>query len=600
MLKPQETQENQVSSPYQLDLIKKARKVKPKKQAKINQLPEDNLLNLAFNKDSNKNIHLPSIKSVSPKETSAITSKEKHKTEIELKEIISLPLIIGNNSNNNIIQDIGNKTPAVEEDNENVSSNSFYKNKPISNNVDDEDNEGSNYYVQKEEIFDNNNLFNDDDSPEIKPFEDDENMINKQNLNVYENKTHLEMIINHKNYLLENNRDMVNNAEQLMDIEMKDCDNENKLQEDNNVIVDNNKVVIPLNAFMNLNNNTFLNQFNEDSNMLREEKDNVVLNTSSKIKQKNKIVDDDYLDKQYEDNDEVKYDNEKKNNEMENNKANKDSPLVKVEGTKIKLPLKLDSLKGFSKREKNKMNNKITPTSHSYRKHKERKMSTGSNKLLQSKHHSTNTNHVSSNNTIRNKNYSVKNNNNSQLMTNNNDSLKTMANHQLLDEFNQEPPLIHEIKKKEYDIVCISMLESLLNKMKTKHNNATNESSSSSSFTKSFDDINKILTQLNTSDPSKRVKHITEKSMKILSILFDLLENEKKRESYLYDILQIIDVIQTFQHKTKINYGQKIPQWFKLIKLCFKYISSLFRIKSYSMNQIKELINQNDSDNKVR
>ena len=104
------------------------------------------------------------------------------------------------------------------------------------------------------------------------------------------------------------------------------------------------------------------------------------------------------------------------------------------------------------------------------------------------------------------------------------------------------------IKKKEYDLVCLSMLE---------------------------------------------------KCIKIISILCDIFEDDKKKELYVSDVIQVLDVLGTFYQKAKGDFAS-IPFWFKMFKLTHKYVYSLFSLRSISHSQLREMINMESSENKMK
>ena len=104
------------------------------------------------------------------------------------------------------------------------------------------------------------------------------------------------------------------------------------------------------------------------------------------------------------------------------------------------------------------------------------------------------------------------------------------------------------IKKKEYDLVCLSMLE---------------------------------------------------KCIKIISILCNIFEDDKKKELYVSDVIQVLDVVGTFYQKAKGDFAS-IPFWFKMFKLTHKYVYSLFSLRSISHSQLREMINMESSENKMK
>lgn len=163
----------------------------------------------------------------------------------------------------------------------------------------------------------------------------------------------------------------------------------------------------------------------------------------------------------------------------------------------------------------------------------------------------------------------------------------------------QRPPLnLKEndsgIKKKEYDLVCLSMIENLTTKIKTRYQPSPN-----SSILKEFNEIQKLLIISSEIQKDKRIHIVTERCIKIISILCNIFEDDKKKELYVNDVIQVLDVVGTFYHKAKGDFTT-IPYWFKMFKLAHKYVYSLFTLKSLSQSQIKEMIKMTPSENKMK
>ena len=156
-----------------------------------------------------------------------------------------------------------------------------------------------------------------------------------------------------------------------------------------------------------------------------------------------------------------------------------------------------------------------------------------------------------------------------------------------------------EIKKKEFDLVCLSQIENILTKIKAKYQPSPNSSSA-----KQFNEINKILQgPPETENKVKRIKQITEKSFLVLQNVYSIFEDDKKRENYLNEINQVLDVMKVFLQKTKANFlasNTNQPSWFKIFKLVHKYINSLFNLKVYNKTKIKSVICFPQQDNKMK
>ena len=150
------------------------------------------------------------------------------------------------------------------------------------------------------------------------------------------------------------------------------------------------------------------------------------------------------------------------------------------------------------------------------------------------------------------------------------------------------------IKKKEYDLVCLSMIENLTTKIKTRYQPSPN-----SSILKEFNEIQKLLVISSDIQKDKRIHIVTGRCIKIISILCNIFEDDKKKELYVNDVIQVLDVVGTFYHKAKGDFTT-IPYWFKMYKLAHKYVYSLFSLKSLSQSQIKEMIKMSPSENKMK
>ena len=150
------------------------------------------------------------------------------------------------------------------------------------------------------------------------------------------------------------------------------------------------------------------------------------------------------------------------------------------------------------------------------------------------------------------------------------------------------------IKKKEYDLVCLSMLENITTKIKTRYQPSPN-----SSILKEFNEIQKLLVISCSIQKDKRVHIVTERCIKIISILCNIFEDDKKKELYVSDVIQVLDVVGTFYQKAKGDFAS-IPFWFKMFKLTHKYVYSLFSLRSISHSQLREMINMESSENKMK
>ena len=150
------------------------------------------------------------------------------------------------------------------------------------------------------------------------------------------------------------------------------------------------------------------------------------------------------------------------------------------------------------------------------------------------------------------------------------------------------------IKKKEYDLVCLSMIDNLTTKMRTRYKPSPN-----SSILKEFNEIQKLILISTEMQKDKRIRIVTERCIKIISILCNIFEDDKKKEFYVNDVIQVLDVVGTFYHKAKVDFAS-IPFWFKMFKLAHKYVYSLFSLRTMSHSQLKEMIKMETSENKMK
>ena len=148
--------------------------------------------------------------------------------------------------------------------------------------------------------------------------------------------------------------------------------------------------------------------------------------------------------------------------------------------------------------------------------------------------------------------------------------------------------------KKEHELICLSMISNLLPKIKSKF--ALRENSLINSDAE-FAHITSMITAMqNNPDANQRVRQCVMKTMKILHTIFTLIESSTKPLSFLSDVLCLLDIIYAFHHNTKILYKKenKTSVAFNIMKISFKYISSLIKVKLYDKTYLKEIIGKND------
>jgi hypothetical protein len=159
---------------------------------------------------------------------------------------------------------------------------------------------------------------------------------------------------------------------------------------------------------------------------------------------------------------------------------------------------------------------------------------------------------------------------------------------------NNIEPLIKNLvpkneNKKEFEYLSNlnNIIERIKNKIKMKENNI-----------KYFNEINKYVNlkenkSENFFDKEKYIKKLSENYFIIIQNIFYIFKNEKNPEIFLREINEIISILLNLIYKIKdkyINYNLDLPEWFILFKLISKYIYSIFGMKYYSSQQLKEIL----------
>ena len=159
---------------------------------------------------------------------------------------------------------------------------------------------------------------------------------------------------------------------------------------------------------------------------------------------------------------------------------------------------------------------------------------------------------------------------------------------------NNIEPLIKNLvpkneNKKEFEYLSNlnNIIERIKNKIKMKENNI-----------KYFNEINKYVNlkenkSENFFDKEKYIKKLSENYFIIIHNIFYIFKNEKNLEIFLREINEIISILLNLIYKIKdkyINYNLDLPEWFILFKLISKYIYSIFGMKYYSSQQLKEIL----------
>ena len=117
-------------------------------------------------------------------------------------------------------------------------------------------------------------------------------------------------------------------------------------------------------------------------------------------------------------------------------------------------------------------------------------------------------------------------------------------------------------------------------------------------ISKTLEDILNSISDLEKLEINKRRKSSCKQIPKLISILFKSLEEEKKSDFLIRNVISILDSVKCFFHEMKINYYEKeknVPIRFSQLKTVIKYIYSLFKIKSFNTKTLKEYIKRDDN-----
>ena len=112
-----------------------------------------------------------------------------------------------------------------------------------------------------------------------------------------------------------------------------------------------------------------------------------------------------------------------------------------------------------------------------------------------------------------------------------------------------------------------------------------------------LEDLLKDISDLEKLEPNKRKKQVSKQIPKLISILFKNLKDVKKCDFILKNIISMLECVKVFFHQMKLNYIKiegKVPIKFTQLRIVIKYIYSLFKIKSFSTNILKEYIKKED------
>ena len=198
-------------------------------------------------------------------------------------------------------------------------------------------------------------------------------------------------------------------------------------------------------------------------------------------------------------------------------------------------------------------------------------------------------------NNFKNKNNNNNNNNNLLLQSTGDSSISKISNIQ--NHTNKKQTKIDnnnlEIKKKDFDLILISMIIHIISQIKKNFDTKDKNSPT----TKKFNEIFHLLNdeKIKEFQNEKRIKLICENSLKSLALIFKILENEINYENYISQINEILDSLNEFKKKAK-----KIIEDFKLYKITINYIYALNNVKLFNYEKLKNILKEGKTENLIK
>ena len=150
-----------------------------------------------------------------------------------------------------------------------------------------------------------------------------------------------------------------------------------------------------------------------------------------------------------------------------------------------------------------------------------------------------------------------------------------------------------EIKKKDFDLILISMIIHIISQIKKNFDTKDKNSPT----TKKFNEIFHLLNdeKIKEFQNEKRIKLICENSLRSLALIFKILENEINYENYISQINEILDSLNEFKKKAK-----KIIEDFKLYKITINYIYALNNVKLFNYEKLKNILKEGKTENLIK
>ena len=405
----------------------------------------------------------------------------------------------------------------------------------------------------------------------------DKNINDKNNNSIINNnikntdKTAKDLIFNDSNEKNDNNSKILNNSNFYSN---KSGDTENNINENNNKddsLIKKKKIDLYF-------NHTGSSKGEEDC---KQDENNNYNNYNEIVK-----------DNIFYNNDKNNNNNDKNNNKnnIQSNKSIEDSPFIEEESFS-KSPIiheeEINEETNNNNNNNNNINNNINNNSNN------------SNIIININNNINNeNNNINNNNIIENiknmiiNNFKNKSNNNNLLLQSTGDSsISKISNVQSKKAKIDNKDL--EIKKKDFDLILISMMSHIISKIKKNFDTKDKNSPTSKKFSEIFHLLNDE--KIKEFQSEKRMKLICENSLKSLALLFKILENEINYENYISQINEILDSLNEFKKKAK-----KIIDDFKIFKITINYIYTLNHVKLFSYEKLKNILKEGKTENLIK
>ena len=523
---------------------------------------------------------------------------EKKKYEFSNQNYLNNNILFKKNNNNQIKTNL-EKSPL------NINKSDLYKKNIINQNkkekiINKYDNQileekkviKKNLKSNKDEFIKNNNNKSqnspfrniDIDINKTKTFKDNKTRnltINNNNSNIGDNNN--KIIVNQTNIFLTDTKFQI----PLLDLD-KIEQSENKLGKVKDILNINNNMNINTNNINNVKNDIKQNNQNIKISPLLNQKKDFYKKDNNKNESSNQIINNKIINDDDEKNKKIIKDKIKIEKEFDLNKnvqsKLKDNPYVSLNGTQIKLKLDDNQLFLFNENKSHILEN------NNIKKETFLEKDNIKSKNLFLNHKNLNLNESKNNiNNIKDKNIN-KESNYKKIINDN----KTIS----LDKKKDKDKEIGYFTKKESSAYLLSQLHTIIKEMKENYKTEYQDNYKNNKILKNLEYILNTISDLEKLEINKRRKSSCKQIPKLISILFKSLEEEKKNDFLLKNVISILDSIKFFFHEMKLNYLEKegkVPIRFSQLKTVIKYIYSLFKIKSFTTKILKEFIKRDEN-----